>query len=116
MSLSATEQYLLQAMKSVQAEVREEEAWPEGFHKCAEVLIHALKAAGCWNEAASTAICLTGYEEVETKRFYDTLRHLMVRGFAEGAGNLELPAGPRYTECWITPKGLEQLRAARQDQ
>ncbi len=35
--------------------------------------------------------------------------------FAEGAGDLKLPAGPRYTECWITPSGIEFLNRADSD-
>ena len=33
--------------------------------------------------------------------------------FADGAGDLTQPAGPRYTECWITSSGRVELERVK---
>jgi hypothetical protein len=107
--LLAIEYHLLQAMESLQSTEN------QGYRKCDKFLRPALKAAGRWSEAAEVAICNEGCEEPQTKRFYDVLRQLVLAGFVDGKGDLDpvLPAGPRYTECRIARKGLEELHARR---
>lgn len=77
--------------------------------KCDVVLRLALQAVGFYDEACEDALCNGGSEEPRTRRFYDALRQLIEAGLAEGRGDLRLPAGPRYTECRITPAGIERL-------
>jgi hypothetical protein len=77
--------------------------------KCDLVLRQTLQSLGEYTLAAEAALCNAGDEDAATKRFYDLLRRLVERGFADGAGDLRSPAGPRYTECRITAKGKEWL-------
>jgi len=79
--------------------------------KCDVILRLALHNLGKWSEEADYALCNSGDEEPETWKFYGVLRQLIRDGYAEGAGDLNLPAGPRYTECRITAKGLERLES-----
>jgi hypothetical protein len=92
MDLSPVENRLIQAVA---------ECAPVGRCKCAIVLRKVLEGQGLWNESTELAICNTGYEHPEVGRLYDTIRELVTRGALVGAGNLILPAGPRYTECGL---------------
>ncbi len=66
--------------------------------KCDVILRRALHNLGKWSDEAEYALCNSGRENSETWRFYSVLRQLIREGYAEGAGDLGLPAGPRYTE------------------
>lgn len=71
-----------------------------------------MELGGGIGKSAEFAICNSGYEDSEVARFYDGIRNLVRRGLLEGRGDLELPAGPRYTECRVSSAGLQQLRAS----
>jgi hypothetical protein len=99
MTLSAVERLVLHAMARVQEE--------GGSKKSVVVLRRALRDAGRWHESLEDALCNAGDEHPLVAEFYTALRRLIHETqYAEGAGNLRLPAGPRYTECWITEAGL----------
>jgi hypothetical protein len=75
------------------------------------VLRYALRESGRWNEDIEAALCNAGDEIPLVAEFYAALRNLVHdTPFADGAGDLRRPAGPRYTECWITPSGLAEIR------
>ena len=111
MALTEIELQLLRSMDVVGAESH------DGFRKCDIVLRHALKAADKYSAAAEAALCVDSDEDADVKEFYDRLRQLCQISYpqpqlAEGHGDLTGPAGPRYTECRITAKGLKALLAA----
>jgi hypothetical protein len=68
-----------------------------------------LSSTGSLNRETDEALCCTGYEHAVAGQLYDHLRSLVDRGLLLGKGDLRLPAGPRYTECGITPAGREAL-------
>jgi hypothetical protein len=82
----------------------------DGFVKCDRVLRQALERLGLWSDAAHEALCHTGYDEANAGRLYDALRALVRSGLLASRGNIELPAGPRYTECKITMAGEQALQ------
>jgi hypothetical protein len=98
----AIEFELLRAMQSF-------EPLGQNAVKCDRVLRRALQSFGKHTDAAEYALCNAGNEDAEVKRFYDVLRRLVECRFAEGAGDLRSPAGPRYTECRITATGTKWL-------
>ena len=74
------------------------------------VLRYALLETQRWDDAIDFALCNGGMEHPLVADHYNALRRLVLEtDLADGAGNLRLPAGPRYTECWITPVGREYL-------
>ena len=75
------------------------------FPKCDRVLRRAMEKLGLWSDQTHEALCSSGYEDQIAGSCYDILRELVKRGLLQGKGNLDLPAGPRYTECQITPAG-----------
>jgi hypothetical protein len=78
--------------------------------KCDVVLRGAMQTLRKYDrEKSEDALCNAGDEDPDTKRFYDVLRQLIRHGFAEGKGNLRLPAGPRYTECRLSSNGVDWL-------
>src|SRR6188508_1149572 len=102
MALSAVERLLLNAMAHVHDE--------GGSRKSDIVLRLALHDSGYWDESLEDALCNAGDEHPLVAEFYTALRRLVHETpFADGAGNLRLPAGPRYTECWITAEGIAEL-------
>jgi hypothetical protein len=107
MSGKSPEYYLLHALS-----VLTDPEHDQSYQKCAQVLRRALLVAGLGGEIREVAICNDGYEDPVTAQFYDTLRDLVRAGFADFRGDFETPAGPRYTECRITAKGLKRLRLA----
>jgi len=82
--------------------------WPLGI-KCDRILRAVLEANGALDFAAEEALCNTSYESPVVGQLYDQLRELVNQGLLFGRGDLRLPAGPRYTECGITPAGREIL-------
>lgn len=82
---------------------------------CSRVLRHAMIAAGVWDdhyERGQSAAFHGEYNEYPlVKLWYESLISLTRREPAErlleGAGNLEVPAGARFTACWLTPLGKE---------
>ncbi len=105
MELTETERMLLRAMHRVQIE--------SGGKKSVVTLRYALLESSFWSEDAEAALCNAGNEEPTVTEYYDALCRL-VRDtpFADGAGDFGLPAGPRYTECWITSSGIQLLSTA----
>lgn len=78
--------------------------------KCVVTLRYALLWSRSWTPEIENALCNGGDEEPLVAEYYGALCRLALETpFADGAGNLSLPAGPRYTECWITPAGFEYL-------
>lgn len=77
--------------------------------KCDQILRAVAMTTGSWTESAEDAVCNTGYEDPFIGQFYDILRGLVRKGFLTGAGDLSLPAGPRYTECGITDAGRSAI-------
>ena len=59
--------------------------------------------------ASSGVVNNGGNENADVQLFYTVLRGLIESGFAEGAGDLRAPSGPRYTECRLTPAGRQRL-------
>ncbi len=96
-----TELELLKAMRTLHQ--------PEYGVKSAKVLRMAMSAMGKLDDSCEEALCNDGIEDSVTKTFYFALRQLIRDGFAQGQGDFELPMGPRYTECRITPLGLQRL-------
>jgi hypothetical protein len=89
-------------MARVRSECRE--------RKSVVVLRYALLEARHWDEDIEAALCTGGMENPIVAEHYDALRKLALEtDLADGAGDLRLPAGPRYTEVWITERGLEYL-------
>ena len=81
-----------------------------GSQKSVVILRYALLETGSWNEKIEYALCNAGNEEPRVAKYYNALcRIARDTPFADGAGDLALPAGPRYTECWITRSGIERL-------
>ena len=103
MSLPETERALLLAA------ARSADDRNSGFCKCDQALRVVLQLMDAWTETAEIALCNTGYEAQEVGKLYDQLRSLVERGLLQGRGDLKLPAGPRYTECGITPAGSAAL-------
>ncbi len=78
--------------------------------KCDRVLRAALQSMNRYDKDASEfALCNDGNEDPEVRQLYNVLREMIRCGLAEGAGDLQLPAGPRYTECRITLAGRRRL-------
>ena len=102
MELTETERMLLRAMHRVQVE--------GGGRTSVVTLRYALLETSIWNEDIEFALCNAGNEEPLVAKYYNAIRRI-VRDtpFADGAGDFGLPAGPRYTACWITPRGIEEL-------
>ena len=88
-----------------------QQATTECHHsKSVVTLRYALLEAQAWNADIEFALCNSGDEHPTVQRYYSALCKLVNHTqFAEGAGDLRLPAGPRYTECWITQAGKEFL-------
>ena len=81
--------------------------------KSVVTLRYALLWSGRWNEDIEYALCNRGDEEPLVAEYYRGLCRLACETpFADGAGDLSSPAGPRYTECWITPAGTQRLAQA----
>jgi hypothetical protein len=78
--------------------------------KSVVTLRYALLRTRNWNDAIESALCNGGNEEPLVARFYAALCKLACdTPYAAGAGDLRSPAGPRYTECWITSAGDDLL-------
>jgi hypothetical protein len=92
---------LLKAMRSLHQ--------PKHGIKSVKVLRMAMSAMGKLDDSCEEALCNEGIEDPVTKTFYFALRELIRDGLAQGQGNFDAPAGPRYTECRITPLGLQRL-------
>jgi hypothetical protein len=73
------------------------------------VLRLVIEQAGDWDDATFFAICNGGYEHPVVGKLYDGIRMLVTQGLLGGRGDLNLPAGPRYTECRITDEGSRAL-------
>ena len=102
MELTETDIRLLNAMARVRCE--------SSSRKSVVVLRYALLELNCWNSDVESALCNGGHEHATVSEHYRALRRLVNdTPFADGAGNLRLPAGPRYTECWITERGIDHL-------
>ena len=102
-TLTETEHMLLRAMRR---------AGTEAGPRCKSVvtLRYALLELQTWSNEIEHALCNAGDEEPLVAKYYNALCILArERTFADGAGDLSRPAGPRYTECWITPNGIEAL-------
>ncbi|MEX0642606.1 MAG: hypothetical protein WD468_07885 [Pirellulales bacterium] len=72
-----------------------------------------MELAGGIDDSAEVAICNSGYGDSRVADLYDRIRKLVKLGLLEGRGDLELPAGPRYTECRITSAGMQYIHAAQ---
>jgi hypothetical protein len=102
LQLTDIENRVLRAMVRAQAEC--------GSGKSVVVLRYALLEANCWDDDMEDALCNSGFEHPTVAQYYGALRKLVLETpFADGAGDLRLPAGPRYTDCWITQRGIERL-------
>jgi hypothetical protein len=102
MELTDTDNRLLRAMSRVRSE--------SNSRKSVVVLRYALLEAGFWDHEIEDSLCNTGQEHPLVAEYYNSIRRLVREtSFADCAGNFEFPAGPRYTECWITPIGMEYL-------
>ncbi len=88
----------------------------DGFQKCSQPLRLVLKETGRWTPEAESAVCNEGDEEPVVKHLYDSIRRLISWGLVDGKGYLELKeyAGPRYTECRISSRGIEQLESLQE--
>lgn len=102
-ALSVDELRLLRAAGAVGRDAAER------YRKCAVVLRLVLAETGDCDDEAEVAICNSGYEDLRVGRLYDCIRALVDSGLLEGRGDLSLPAGPRYTECRLSPAGEAQL-------
>ena len=84
--------------------------------KSVVILRYALLELNCWDDEVESALCNGGVEHPEVARHYRALQSLVHdTPFAKGAGDLRLPAGPRYTECWITQSGIDYLNGLYDD-
>ena len=105
MQLTDTQRRVLNAMFRVRTE--------SGARKSVVVLRYALLELNCWDDDVESALCNDGMEHPEVAGHYAALRTLVNdTPFADGAGDLRLPAGPRYTECWITERGMDHLNGS----
>jgi len=101
-SLSPIERRVLCAMAKVSAE--------SCARKSVVVLRYALLEANAWDEDVESSLCNGGNEHPIVAEHYAAIRRLVLEtDLADGAGDLKRPAGPRYTECWITERGMEEL-------
>ena len=101
MKLTDSECRVLRAMARVSAECTS--------RKCVVVLRYALLELHAWDADIEASLCNDGEHPV-VARLYDAIRRLIREtDLAAGAGDLGRPAGPRYTECWITSRGLDHL-------
>lgn len=100
---SETELQLLRALASICHRGN------DGYVKCDIVLRTALEHAGEWTTAAEHV--LNGDYDADSVAFeyYEALLHLVRTPFADGKGDLNRPAAPRYTECSITSLGLKRV-------
>src|SRR5688572_896294 len=81
--------------------------------KSVVVLRYALLEARAWDHGIETSLCGAGTEHPVVAELYKALRRLVCEtDLADGAGDLRSPAGPRYTECWITQRGRAHLDKA----
>jgi len=102
MGLSEIDRLLLGAMAQVHRN--------NDSRKSDVILRMALREAGSWNDRLESSLSNAGNEDTLVADFYGALRRLVRETpLADGAGDLELPAGPRYTECWITQAGLNEI-------
>jgi hypothetical protein len=81
------------------------------FTKCDRLLRHALGLNDITDDEVEFALCNSGYEHQRVAKLYDLLRDLVAQGLLEGRGDLQLPAGPRYTECRLSSDGEMHLQA-----
>ena len=106
-ALSLIERRVLCAMAKVSAECP--------ARKSVVVLRYAILEANVWNEDVENSLCNGGNEHPVVAEHYSAIRRLVLEtDLADGAGDLKRPAGPRYTECWITEQGLEELNRPAQ--
>lgn len=102
MELDETEQLALRAMQRVQSE--------SNSRKSVVTLRYMLLETKAWNPEIEYALCNGGNEEPLVAKYYGAVCQLARNTvLVDGAGDLGRPAGPRYTECWITPAGIEWL-------
>lgn len=103
------ERRILRAMAKVSAECRTQ--------KSVVVLRYALLEANAWDKDVEFSLCNGGHEHPIVAEHYAVIRRMVLEtDLADGAGDLKRPAGPRYTECWITERGREELnRTALRD-
>jgi len=100
--LSLMERRVLCAMGKVSAE--------SCARKSVVVLRYALLEANAWDADVESSLCNGGNEHPMVAEHYGAIRRLVLEtDLADGAGDLKRPAGPRYTECWITERGMEEL-------
>lgn len=100
--ISDLETRILQAMWSVESEC--------GRQKSVVTLRYAILPINKWDKEVELALCNDGTENEIVAAYYRALCNLVTRTtYAEGRGNFEAPAGPRYTECWITKQGKQLL-------
>ena len=101
MKLTDAERRVLRAMARVSAECTS--------RSCVVVLRYALLELRIWNADIEASLCNDGEHSVVAEH-YDAIRRLIREtDLAAGAGDLGLPAGPRYTECWLTSRGFDEL-------
>ena len=102
MDLDQTELLLLTALLRASSECN---------HPMSVVTLrYALLQTHHWDAAIEFALCNGGDEEPIVARYYSALCRLACdTSYADGAGDLRSPAGPRYTACWITQAGSDLL-------
>lgn len=101
-SLSLIERRVLRAMATASAEA--------GIRRSVAVLRYAILEANAWDEKVEYSLCNDGNEHPLVAEHYQAIQRLVLEtDLAAGAGNLKHPVGPRYTDCWITQRGMEEL-------
>jgi hypothetical protein len=102
MRLTEIEIRVLRAMATVASE--------SCSQKSVVVLRYALLETRTWDDKIEESLCCEGTEHPVVAELYHAIRKLVCEtNYADGAGDLYTPAGPRYTECWITKQGRDHL-------
>jgi hypothetical protein len=107
--LGELEAKLLRAMWSVDSEC--------GRQKSVVTLRYAILPMNKWDAEVERALCTDGTEHGMVAEYYRTLCNLVTQTpYADGRGNFEVPAGPRYTDCRITNEGKRILSRGRNNE
>jgi hypothetical protein len=107
--LSEIEARVLRAMWTVQSEC--------GRQKSVVTLRYALLTLNKWDLEMEYALCNDGVEHQVVAEHYLALCKLVTNSpFARGRGNFAGPAGPRYTDCWITDEGKRMLSQGHENE
>ncbi len=107
--LGDLEAKLLRAMWSVEVEC--------GRQRSVVTLRYAIMPMNKWSAEVERALCNDGTEHEMVAEYYRAICSLVTQTpYADGRGDFEEPAGPRFTDCWITNEGKRALSRGRNNE